>query len=426
MNILRRAEIYGLWDEHDLFIDFDPDVNFLIGANGSGKTTVINLIAASLNADFPTLDRLPFNGIKLELRQLGTNIKPVIEIEKEPSTQPPFYGINYKIRDKSADKPTDYSLDSYEEQLSFRDSPSRYHREIIRRSNIGIIDHLNRLVSISWLSIHRSEARKRPREDSGYESTVDNKLIDLSTELMKYFSAMSKEGADLIDSFQKGVFLSLIPEDTIDEIFTGIQQLDFEDERSAIIDIFDSFNIESLTYENSVDRHFRLLEESREQLAENKPTIDLEHFGSLVHATRIHSLAKQWYALLQEQRKIYEPRDIFLTILNKMLLHKNINITAKNELIAVMDSGLKLPIKQLSSGEKQLLIILGEALLQEKSPCIYIADEPELSLHVEWQEALVDNLKLVNPNAQTIFATHSPDIVSHYHDHLFNMEKFIS
>ena len=77
------------------------------------------------------------------------------------------------------------------------------------------------------------------------------------------------------------------------------------------------------------------------------------------------------------------------------------------------------------SGEKQLLIILGEALLQRSAPWVYIADEPELSLHVTWQESLVRNLKKVNPNAQIVFATHSPDIVSTYEDCVFDMEKIL-
>jgi predicted ATPase len=61
-----------------------------------------------------------------------------------------------------------------------------------------------------------------------------------------------------------------------------------------------------------------------------------------------------------------------------------------------------------------MLILLGEALLQRQSPTIYLADEPELSLHIEWQESLVDNILDMNPNAQIFFATHSPDIVGRF------------
>lgn len=98
----------------------------------------------------------------------------------------------------------------------------------------------------------------------------------------------------------------------------------------------------------------------------------------------------------------------------------------KNELSVKTDQNKPFRLSQLSSGEKQLLIVLGEALLQENNPWIYIADEPELSLHVTWQESLVRNLKAINPNAQIIFATHSPDIVSSYSNHVLDMEKELS
>lgn len=82
-------------------------------------------------------------------------------------------------------------------------------------------------------------------------------------------------------------------------------------------------------------------------------------------------------------------------------------------------------MKSLSSGEKQLFIIFGSALVQEDKDFIFLADEPELSLHIEWQRDLVSNLKELNKNSQIVFATHSPDIVAQFSDHVIRMEKFI-
>lgn len=42
---------------------------------------------------------------------------------------------------------------------------------------------------------------------------------------------------------------------------------------------------------------------------------------------------------------------------------------------------------------------------------VCIVDEPELSLHVEWQELFVDTLRAANPKVQLILATHSPSII---------------
>lgn len=66
-----------------------------------------------------------------------------------------------------------------------------------------------------------------------------------------------------------------------------------------------------------------------------------------------------------------------------------------------------------------------EALLQEKRNVIFIADEPELSLHVKWQEKLINAIRELNPNAQLIIATHSPDIVADYRNKVIDMEGIV-
>ena len=101
------------------------------------------------------------------------------------------------------------------------------------------------------------------------------------------------------------------------------------------------------------------------------------------------------------------------------------SLSERNELSFETRNKKQIPIEELSSGEKQLLIILGEALLQQEKAVVYIADEPELSLHVSWQETLTDSISKLNPNAQIIFATHSPDIVSSHSDKIINMENVI-
>ncbi|MFH7018678.1 AAA family ATPase [Flavobacterium sp. FlaQc-47] len=56
MRKISKVSIDGFWGDKTVSLEFNEDINFLIGVNGSGKTTIINLIAASLNADFATLD----------------------------------------------------------------------------------------------------------------------------------------------------------------------------------------------------------------------------------------------------------------------------------------------------------------------------------------------------------------------------------
>ena len=66
---------------------------------------------------------------------------------------------------------------------------------------------------------------------------------------------------------------------------------------------------------------------------------------------------------------------------------------------------------QLSSGEKQMLAILLTVLVEDNQPCVLFMDEPEVSLHIEWQKRLIDLCLEMNPNVQIILTTHSPAVV---------------
>lgn len=70
--------------------------------------------------------------------------------------------------------------------------------------------------------------------------------------------------------------------------------------------------------------------------------------------------------------------------------------------------------------------MLGEVLLYEKHPFVFIADEPELSLHVGWQSELVKSIQNLNSDVQIIFATHSPDIVGDNSRDIIQIEDCIS
>jgi ABC-type glutathione transport system ATPase component len=66
---------------------------------------------------------------------------------------------------------------------------------------------------------------------------------------------------------------------------------------------------------------------------------------------------------------------------------------------------------QLSSGEKQMLAILLTVLIQDNTHTVLFMDEPEVSLHIEWQKRLIDMVLELNPNVQVILTTHSPAVI---------------
>ncbi len=65
----------------------------------------------------------------------------------------------------------------------------------------------------------------------------------------------------------------------------------------------------------------------------------------------------------------------------------------------------------LSSGEKQMLVILLTALTEDRQPYVLFMDEPEASLHFEWQKRLITMVRDLNPNAQIVLTTHSPAVI---------------
>ncbi len=73
--------------------------------------------------------------------------------------------------------------------------------------------------------------------------------------------------------------------------------------------------------------------------------------------------------------------------------------------------GEKLSPYLLSSGEKQILLILLTALTEDMHPYVIFMDEPEASLHFEWQQKLIRMVCELNPNAQVVLTTHSPAVI---------------
>lgn len=89
---------------------------------------------------------------------------------------------------------------------------------------------------------------------------------------------------------------------------------------------------------------------------------------------------------------------------------KTIRIDPHTNHLIFIDDGEVIPLYKLSSGEKQLLLILMRVFLMEEKPYILLMDEPEISLHIEWQYKLFEEIRHLNPNCQIITSTHSPSL----------------
>lgn len=104
----------------------------------------------------------------------------------------------------------------------------------------------------------------------------------------------------------------------------------------------------------------------------------------------------------------------------------DINRNTNKMVFTFCDGNEEIGPDELSSGEKQLLLILLITFLKEDSPFILLMDEPELSLHIEWQSKLIESIQQLNANCQIILSTHSPSIFADgWGDKLVFMEDIV-
>lgn len=116
-------------------------------------------------------------------------------------------------------------------------------------------------------------------------------------------------------------------------------------------------------------------------------------------------------AVNTDVKKIEEPKNRFLDIIDSLFSQTGKKINRNENEISFLIGKQKLSPFQLSSGEKQMLVILLTTLVQDNKNSILFMDEPEISLHFDWQKKLIGYITELNPNAQIILATHSPAVI---------------
>ena len=102
----------------------------------------------------------------------------------------------------------------------------------------------------------------------------------------------------------------------------------------------------------------------------------------------------------------------FITSLNHMFSESNKSVSLNNKFeLEFKFNNEILNFPQLSSGERQVIYILLKVAIATKDNAFILMDEPEISLHLSWQEKLLAQIREINPNSQIIIVTHSPAIV---------------
>ena len=142
---------------------------------------------------------------------------------------------------------------------------------------------------------------------------------------------------------------------------------------------------------------------------------------------KIKNIVKSAEEIDRTKERVNQPISKFISAVNKF-----INTESNKKEICIDEGGgvyLKTPhathidLYQLSSGEKQIVTFFAYLLfgLQDTNQSLFIVDEPEVSLHLQWQRQFVDTLLELNPEIQLIFATHAPEIIGRHRDKAFKL-----
>ena len=130
---------------------------------------------------------------------------------------------------------------------------------------------------------------------------------------------------------------------------------------------------------------------------------------------RLRSIVRDIDTVERDIERATAPREMLKLLLQKMFSRKEVQFSDKNIEIETANH-IKIELSALSSGEKQLLRIFIETLMAGENT--NLIDEPELSMHIDWQRALVQSMSHLNPKAQIILATHSPEIMANMREDL--------
>ena len=113
----------------------------------------------------------------------------------------------------------------------------------------------------------------------------------------------------------------------------------------------------------------------------------------------------------QKAQALREPKRMFQDIVDDLFRETGKTIIRTANVIKTNQIGEVLQPYQLAAGEKQMLAILLTVLVEDNQSYVLFMDEPEISLHFEWQKQLISLVLKLNPNIQIIMTTHSPAVV---------------
>lgn len=391
MAWIESFEIHGLAGrpvpvQHSL----DRHLNIFWGLNGAGKTTLFRILHSAMSNDASPLDDLPFERAEVTFRVGKEDRRVLRQYTKETHSEIDSEGGDEELLLVTADG-------EIAGPWSSRESTDGSHWETTSETNSLNPAFSQQRLNHCYLPITRvvDGGRRAPRFMDGRRYSPDEVFVQQVRDGWRDYSARSL--ARIRDIQQQGLATVLAilfggssAEPTSSPATDGVGP---GDAYSLVRDFLSEQSIPLRMAEAAFQHKFETSAEHRQVVAE------------------IQSVRHQTDEVLTPQKEFQSIIDSMFQGNKHLVL--SLPRTARPyaaDPIAVEIGERTIPLKSLSSGEKQLLQILLEVLGAGANSVII--DEPELSMHVNWQQQLVSSMRKVNDECQLLLASHSPEIMA--------------
>ncbi|WPJ67925.1 hypothetical protein AUSSIE_2 [Sinorhizobium phage Aussie] len=423
----------------DLDISFRNDLTFVTGINGTGKTTALNSIVSLLmpRLDFLTLQN--YETISIDIENEG--VRNTLSAHRTPNGAIlEASGASLELFAMEADDSANTARNRELEQGFYRE-------QLARQSSSPVLSFIQSLPTPMFLGLDRRAlsldenvhryARpiyyNRSRRRNLFSQSLSQGLSEALTFAFESYRS-AQRSKELLDArFRQDLVLDLIdftPANLPTELerpapdeAERIQKAKRNLQRLPAL-----LNVSKESVSEKIDPLFNFLESTLSKLKalkKNKksPSPSDDEFANLFewsfnksHLNKISSISDRISTYNQRVDTLFGETTAFLKAINGFVADsgKEIKFDDFGELVfSVAGEPETRDLRALSSGEIQLIVILAHLHFnpEVQRASIFIIDEPELSLHVEWQEKFVDTMLASGKSTQLIMATHSPSII---------------
>jgi predicted ATP-binding protein involved in virulence len=420
--------------------EFYPDLTFLTGINGSGKTSVVRGISSLLSPSLVTLAYTIHERMELVIYHNNEEITIWSEMNGDQlilgaSKSDEALKINV-FPEGEFNRPDQSTtiLQYYEEQEA-----RNHDHQVLRLIHslptpmiLGIDRRSRELIQTE--RVFTRPPRMRRRRENIFRTSLTASLeeaIDLSE---RHFRVAELQRLELTEKLREKIILNALKYEGASNIFTKenlpqwYDSIRLEERKATAAKTLADLGLPQEDVSRQLDSFLNKLKELMDTIPTNLDTekIDFKKNPKVANALvewtinrpqfeRIVSILDLADQYVKEAQTVRMQIQGYLDAVNSFLhdANKEIQFNERGDLCVTVKQKSLEPLTSLSSGESQLVVILAHLSFNPvaKTANVFIVDEPELSLHLKWQEAFVSAIQKANPDLQLILATHSPSIV---------------